>query len=69
MAKKRMKRKKSTKSEKEASVVKGAMEYLVVPVNVSESPEALTNQLNALGADVWRIVYVSAAHAWLMRAV
>jgi hypothetical protein len=74
MAKKVIKKAKSKKkSEKSAKPAAHPVEYLVTPINVTETPEALMNQLNTYGKDGWELVWctgspgMGSAQAWFMK--
>ena len=74
MAKKVIKKAKSKKkSEKSAKPAAHPVEYLVTPINVTETPEALMNQLNTYGKDGWELVWctgspgMGSVQAWFMK--
>jgi len=74
MAKKVKKTKKSTRGSKPAKPApRSIVEYLVIPVNVTETAEELTKQLNIYGTQGWNLVWCTGSpgmgftQAWFMR--
>ena len=65
--------KKTKKSKKPAKPAAHPVEYLVAPINVTETPETLMSQLNAYGRDGWELVWctgspgMGSAQAWFIK--